>query len=85
MWSAAVARAGNTRLVQRTAWWGIQSIGRLRDGVSIAQARAQISAVAAALDQEYPGQRWTRAPWMSAVTASIRACLRSEPGMVIGC
>jgi putative ABC transport system permease protein len=84
LWCVPSLEPGATRLVQRTAWWGLQSIGRLRDDVSIAQARTQVSAVAAALDREYPGQRWTRAPWVSAVTAIDPRVLRSEPGKVIG-
>src|SRR5688572_12601676 len=31
MWTLPQLEAGNTRLVERTAWWGLQAIGRLRE------------------------------------------------------
>jgi hypothetical protein len=68
MWCQPVLEPGSTVLRGRTTWWGLQAIGRLRNGTSIPQARAQIAAGAAALDAEHPGRRPARAPWLWRVT-----------------
>ena len=80
LWTLPQLEAGNTRLVERTTWWGLQSIGRLRDGVTLAQARAQIAAVAAAMDQEYTEKRHPRAPWIARVTDLDPRFLRTNEG-----
>ena len=80
LWTLPQLEAGNTRLVERTTWWGLQAIGRLRDGVTLAQARAQIAAVAAAMDQEYTEKRHPRAPWIARVTDLDPRFLRTNEG-----
>src|SRR5262245_2154673 len=47
VWCHPLLQPGNDSLRGRTMWWGLQSIGRLRDGASIPQARAQVAAAAA--------------------------------------
>jgi predicted permease len=82
LWTLPVLRPGSTRFHERTAWWGMQSVGRLRAGVTIQQARAQMAAAAAALDQEYPGQRLPRAPWLGRVTELDVRLFTTEAGLV---
>ena len=47
-------REGKDAMAAQRGWHGISVIGRLRDGVSLAQATAQLSAVQAALAKQYP-------------------------------
>ena len=84
LWCQPLIEPGDKRLVDRTAWWGLQAIGRLRDGVSVGQARAQVSAVATALDIEHAGKRRARTPWVSRVTDIDPRTIRTEQGMVLG-
>jgi predicted permease len=80
LWTLRQLEAGNTRLMERTTWWGLQAIGRLREDVTLTQARAQIAAVAAAMDQEYTEKRHPRAPWMARVTDLDPRFLRTNEG-----
>jgi putative ABC transport system permease protein len=84
MWCQPVLEPGSTVLQGRTMWWGLQAIGRLRNGASIPQARAQVAAGAAALDAEYPGQRPPRAPWVWRVTDFDTRVLRGEEATMLG-
>jgi len=83
MWCHPVLEPGSTVLQGRTMWWGLEPIGRLRDGTRIPQARAQIAAAAAALDAEYPGQR-PRAPWVWRVTDFDTRVLRGQDAAMLG-
>ena len=74
---------GSTLLQGRTMWWGLRAIGRLRDGVEIPQARAQVAAVATALDREYPGQRRARAPSVWRVTDFDWRLLRGQDAAML--
>ena len=65
-------------------WWGLQSIGRLRDGVSVHEARAQVAVVAATLDSVYPGQRRARTPWVSRLGDFDPRLLLTEGAAVVG-
>ena len=49
----APLRLTPSQLEDRTNWW-LHSIGRLKDGVTLSQARAEMSAIAAQLAQAYP-------------------------------
>ena len=80
LWTLPQLDAGNTRLVERTTWWGLQAIGRLREGVTLAEARAQIAAAAAAMDREYTEERHPRAPWIARVTDLDPRFLRTNEG-----
>jgi predicted permease len=80
LWCLPQLEPADSRLTNRTAWWGLQAIGRLRDGVSIGQARAQIGTVARALDAQYPGARHARAPWVSRVTDFDTRVFRTDQG-----
>jgi predicted permease len=80
LWTLPHLEAGNTRLVERTTWWGLQAIGRLREGVTLAQARAQLAAVAAAMDREYTEKRHPRAPWIARVTDLDPRFVRTNEG-----
>jgi predicted permease len=84
MWCQPLLDPGSTLLRGRTTWWGLRAIGRLRDGVEIPQARAQVGAVAAALDAEYPGQRSRRAPWVWRLTDFDTRILRGEDAAMLG-
>ena len=81
LWTLPQLDAGNTRLTERTTWWGLQSIGRLRDGISLAQARAQTGAVAAAMDRDYPEKRHPRSPGLARVTGVDPRFLRTNEGI----
>jgi predicted permease len=83
LWTLPHLEAGNTRLVERTAWWGLLAIGRLRQDVSLAQARARLAAVAAAMDREYPETRHPRAPWIARVSDIDPRLLRTTQGTAI--
>jgi predicted permease len=76
LWSSAALSPGDRKLDQRTMWWGMEAVGRLKPGATLAVARAQLAAAAAELDRTYPGARRTRAPWLSAVTAFDPRILR---------
>jgi predicted permease len=82
MWSLPSLEPGDRRLVHRTTTWGLQAVGRLRDEVSLSQARAQIVTVASALDRQYSGQRSPRTPWALGVTDVDLRLLRGESGIV---
>jgi putative ABC transport system permease protein len=84
IWCHPLLEPGSNLLAGRTMWWGLQPIGRLRDGVAVPQARAQIKAVAAALDVEYPGQRHARAPWVWGVTDFDARILRGQEAAMLG-
>ena len=84
IWCHPLLEPGSTLLQGRTMWWGLQSIGRLRDGVGIPQARAEVKAVAAALDTEYPGQRHARAPRVWRVTDFDPGVLRGQEAIMLG-
>jgi predicted permease len=80
LWTLPQLEAGNTRLVERTTWWGLQAIGRLREDVSLAQARARLATVAAAMDREYPEKRHPRTPWIARVSDFDPRFLRTNEG-----
>ena len=84
IWCHPLLEPGSNMLRGRTLWWGLRAIGRLRDGVEIPQARAQVGAVAAALDAEYPGQRHPRAPWIWRVTDFDARILRDQDAAMLG-
>lgn len=52
IWSEAAA--GKRPVTERRGYRAFQAVGRLLDGVSLAQAQADLSAVAAGLEKEYP-------------------------------
>ena len=83
MWCQSVIEPGDRRLVERGTWFGMQAIGRLRDGVPVEEARAQIAVVATALDVQYPGQRRVRTPWVSRVTELDTRVFLGEQGIVV--
>ena len=83
LWSLPLLEPGDSKLVARTAWWGLQVIGRLRPGAPLDQARAQVTTVAATLDREYPGQRRERAPWVGRVTDLDGRIFLGEVGIVL--
>jgi predicted permease len=82
MWSRQLLAPGETPFVERTLWWGLQTVGRLRPGVGIAQARQELATAAAALDREYPGARDRRRPRLTSVSRFDFAQLRGEPGLL---
>ena len=84
IWCHPLLEPGSKLLTGRTMWWGLQPIGRLLDGVEVPQARAQIKAVAAALDLDYPGQRHARAPWVWGVTDFDARVLRGQEAAMLG-
>lgn len=84
IWCHPLLEPGSNLLQGRTMWWGLQPIGRLRDGVGMPQARAEINAVAAALDIEYPGQRNGRAPRVWRVTDFDPGVLRGQEAAMLG-
>jgi predicted permease len=84
LWSVASLQPGDDRLTQRTLWWGLQTIGRLRPGVEISRARAQIAAVAASLDREYPGLRHERHPYVAPLGEIDVRLLTEETGIIAG-
>jgi putative ABC transport system permease protein len=84
VWCHPLLDPGSDLLQGRTMWWGLRAIGRLRDGVEIPQARAQVAAVAAALDSEYPGQRRARAPWVWRLTDFGWRLLRGQQAAMLG-
>lgn len=84
IWCHPLLEPGSQLLQGRTTWWGLQSIGRLRDGVGIPQARAEVRTVAAALDTEYPGQRVARAPRVWRVTDFDPGVLRGQEAAMLG-
>jgi predicted permease len=83
LWNLPALQPGEIMLRGRTNWVGLQAIGRLRPGVTADQARAQIGAVAAALDREYPGQRNRRVPAVLPLTAFDPRTLRGEAGLLL--
>ena len=84
VWCHPLLEPGTDFLQRRTMWWGLQPIGRLRDGAPLAQARAQIASVAAQLDAEYPGQRSPRAPWIWRTSDFDPRVLRGEEAALLG-
>ena len=84
MWCHPALEPGSRFLRDRTMWWGLQPIGRLRDGAPIAQARAQFASVAARLDADYPAQRSPRAPWIWSTVRFDTRTLRGEEAALLG-
>ncbi len=84
MSSLPVLMPGDTRLTDRTAWWGLQVLGRRHDDVSVEQVRAELRVAAAALDAEFPGARPPRTPWAWRVDDFDRRLLKGEPAIVAG-
>jgi predicted permease len=84
IWCHPLLEPGSTFLQGRTMWWGLQPIGRLREGATLAAARGQLAAVAAALDREYPGQRAMRAPWTWRSTDFDTRALRGQEAATLG-
>jgi predicted permease len=84
IWCHPLLEPGSDFLRGRTMWWGLQAIGRLQGGAGIAQARAEVATVAAALDAEYPGQRRPRAPWIWRVTDFDARVLRGQEAAMLG-
>jgi putative ABC transport system permease protein len=60
----------------------MQSVGRLHPGVELARVRAQVDAVAAALDREHPGQRRERAPHVAPLGEIDSRLFREETGII---
>ena len=54
LWTLPLLKPGDRRLIERTTGWGLQAVGRLRAGVSLDQAKAQIGAASATIDREFP-------------------------------
>ena len=84
LWCRPLLEPGDERLVQRTTWWELQVVGRLRPGATLAQARARVAVAAAALDSEYPGLRNQRAPYVGRIDRVDPRLLLSEPGLIGG-
>ena len=84
IWCHPWLEPGSNLLQGRTMWWGLQAIGRLREGVGIPQARAEVKAVAAALNTEYPGQSKPRAPRVWRVTDFDTGLLRGQEAAMLG-
>jgi predicted permease len=84
IWCHPLIEPGSRLLQGRTQWWGLQAIGRLRDGVAIPQARAEVNAVAAALDTDFPGQRRARAPRVWRATDFDPGVLRGQEAATLG-
>jgi predicted permease len=82
LWSIASLQPGDDRLRQRTLWWGLQAIGRLRAGVDVAHARAQVAVIAASLDREYPGLRHERRPHVAPLGQIDVRMFTEETGMI---
>jgi predicted permease len=82
LWCLTLLRPGTGMLVERTTWAGLQSIGRLKADRSVYQARAELAAVASALDREYPGLRRQRAPALIPLNAFDSRTLMTEAGAV---
>jgi predicted permease len=82
LWSLPSLQPGDDRLRQRTMWWGMQSVGRLRPGVEVSRIRAQVAAVGAALDREYPGLRHERAPYVAPLAQIDVRLVTAEAGIV---
>ena len=80
LWCLTLLRPGNGMLVERTTWAGLQSIGRLKADRSVYRARAELAAVASALDREYPGLRRQRAPALTPLNAFDSRTLMTEAG-----
>jgi putative ABC transport system permease protein len=60
----------------------LQCVGRLRPGVELTRVRAQVAAVAAALDREYPGERRERAPYLAPLGAIDARLFTEETGII---
>ena len=82
LWSVTSLQPGDDRLRQRTMWWGLQSIGRLRPGVELSRARSQVAAVATALDGEYRGQRHERTPYVAPLGRIDVRLFTEETGII---
>jgi putative ABC transport system permease protein len=82
LWCLPVLQLGNGMLVERTTWAGLQAVGRLKDGRTIHQARAELTAVASALDREYPGLRRQRSPALIPLNAFDSRTLMTETGAI---
>ncbi|HEY7500172.1 MAG TPA: ADOP family duplicated permease [Vicinamibacterales bacterium] len=82
LWCLPQLRPSEAPLLDRTTWWGLQVIGRLRPGVTLGPARAQLGIVAASLDREYRGLRGARAPWIGHITDVDLRMLTTEAGIV---
>jgi predicted permease len=82
LWSVSSLQPGDDRLRQRTMWWGLQAIGRLRPGIDLSRARAQVAAVAAALDREYPGLRHERTPYVAPLGEIDVRLFMEETGII---
>jgi macrolide transport system ATP-binding/permease protein len=82
LWCRPLLEPGIGVLRERTTWWGLQAVGRLRPGVTIGEARARVAVVAAALDREYAGQRDARTPWVAPIAGFDPRMLRGEAAIV---
>jgi len=82
LWSLPLLHPGNRMLVDRTMWAGLETIGRLKPGRTIAQAQAEIAAVAAALDGEYQGRRGRRVPAVRGIDDFDARILLNENGVI---
>src|SRR5256885_15556128 len=81
-----IGQWGNTALPIRSAGLGLHGVGRLKPGVSIEQARADMAIVAQNLSAAYPdankGVGTTMVPLGEAVTGEGRPCLLALLGAV---
>jgi predicted permease len=84
LWCRPLLEPGDDRLVQRTTWWELQVVGRLKPGATLAQARARVAAAAAALDSEYPGLRNQRTPYLGRIDRVDPRLLLTEAGLIGG-
>jgi predicted permease len=82
LWCRPLLEPGIGVLKERTTWWGLQAVGRLRPGATIGEARARVAVVAAALDREYAGQRGTRTPWVAPIASFDPRMLQGEAAIV---
>jgi predicted permease len=83
LWTIALVNPGDTRLLGRDMWWGLQIVGRMQPGVTIAQTRDQLARVAADLDREYPQQRAARTPYTFAAAAIDTRIFTEETGLAV--
>jgi macrolide transport system ATP-binding/permease protein len=82
LWCRPRLQPGDDLLRQRTAWWGLRAIGRLKPGVTLEQARAQIATAAVSLDREYSGLRRPRTPSVMRITDFDLRLLFNEAGVI---
>ena len=71
MTAAAQAWPGiRARMDERSGWW-LRAIGRLRSGVSLTQARAQVRSVGAQLSELYPGTQRRTGAWVEPLAGGL--------------